>query len=81
NTVGKGMCPYDEYKIVDDHGNEMPSGKEGEVAVRGPSMSSGYYKSEEEDKLVFTREGFFRTGDMGRFDPLGNLIITGRKKD
>jgi non-ribosomal peptide synthetase component E (peptide arylation enzyme) len=81
NTVGKGMCPYDEYKLVDDHGNEMPSGKEGEVAFRGPSMSSGYYKSEEEDKLVFTQDGFFRTGDMGRFDPLGNLIITGRKKD
>ena len=81
NTVGKGMCPYDEYKIVDDHGKEMPSGTEGEVAVRGPSISSGYYKSEEEDKLVFTREGFFRTGDMGRFDLMGNLIITGRKKD
>jgi non-ribosomal peptide synthetase component E (peptide arylation enzyme) len=81
NTVGKGMCPYDEYKIMDDTGNEMPLGMEGEVVARGPSIISGYYKSEEEDKLVFTRNGFFRTGDMGRFDPMGNLIITGRKKD
>ncbi len=81
DTVGKGMCPYDAYKILDDNGNEMPSGKEGEVVARGPSIISGYYKSEEEDKLVFTGDGFFRTGDMGRFDPMGNLIITGRKKD
>jgi len=81
NTVGRGMCPYDKYKIVDEEGHELPAGKEGELVVQGPSVVPGYYKSEEEDKLVFTRDGFFRTGDVGKFDPLGNLVITGRKKD
>ena len=44
-------------------------------------MFTGYYKSEEENKFVFSPDGFFCTGDMGRFDPQGNIIITGRKKD
>jgi len=81
NTVGKAMCPYDRYKIIDDKGNELPSGKDGELVVQGPSIVSGYYKSEEEDKLAFTQDGFFRSGDVGKFDSKGNLIITGRKKD
>lgn len=81
NTVGRGMCPYDVYKIVDEEGNEIPSGKEGELAVQGPCIISGYYKSEGEDKAAFTQDGFLRTGDVGKFDSEGNLIITGRKKD
>ena len=81
NTVGKAMCPYDRYKIIDDKGNELPSGKDGEISAQGPSIVSGYYKSEEEDKLAFTQDGFFRSGDVGKFDSKGNLIITGRKKD
>jgi len=80
-TVGRGICPYDKYKIVDDEGNELSPGKDGELAVQGPSIVSGYYKSGEEDKLAFTPDGFFRTGDMGKFDPKGYLIITGRKKE
>jgi 2,3-dihydroxybenzoate-AMP ligase len=81
NTVGKAMCPYDKYKIIDEKGNELPPGKDGELVVQGPSIVSGYYKSEEEDKLAFTQDGFFRSGDVGKFDLKGNLIITGRKKD
>ena len=45
-------------------------------------MFSGYYKSsEEENKKVFTQDGFLCTGDMGKLDQEGNIIITGRKKD
>jgi non-ribosomal peptide synthetase component E (peptide arylation enzyme) len=80
-TVGKGMCPYDQYKIVDEEDHVLAPGEEGELVTQGPSIVSGYYKSEEEDKLTFTRDGFFRTGDVGKFDPHGNLIITGRIKD
>ncbi len=80
-TVGKPVCPYDEYRIIDEEGNEVSPGQDGEIAGRGPSFLSGYYKSEEADKLAFTEDGFFRTGDIGRFDKQGNLTITGRKKD
>ncbi|MEE9202763.1 MAG: AMP-binding protein, partial [Dehalococcoidia bacterium] len=80
-TVGKRICPYDEYRIVDEAGDEVPAGQEGELATRGPCMVSGYYKSEADNKLVFTADAFFRTGDLARFDKEGNLIITGRRKD
>lgn len=80
-TVGKGMCPYDDYKIVNDEGHILPPENDGEVVTRGPSIVSGYYKAEKEDELAFTSDGFFKTGDIGRFDLKGNLIITGRKKD
>lgn len=81
NTVGKKICPYDEYIIVDDKGHEVPAGEEGELASKGPCIVSGYYKAEEENRLGFTPQGFLRTGDLARFDQFGNLTITGRKKD
>lgn len=81
HTVGKGMCPYDQYKIVHEEDNELPLGKEGELTVRGPCIISGYYKSEEEDRAAFTQGGFLKTGDVAKMDAEGNLIITGRKKD
>ncbi len=81
HTVGKKFCPYDKYKVVDEDDDELPQGQEGELVAKGPSIVSGYYKSEGEERLVFTRDAFFRTGDIGKFDQLGNLIITGRKKD
>ena len=52
-----------------------------ELVARGPCIVSGYYKSEEENNQVFTTDGFFRTGDLARFDQHGNLVITGRRKD
>jgi len=80
-TVGSPQCPYDAFKIVDDEDKEVPQGEEGELVGQGPCVVSGYYKSEEEDKLAFTPDGFFRTGDIGKLDSAGNLIVTGRKKD
>jgi non-ribosomal peptide synthetase component E (peptide arylation enzyme) len=81
HTVGKPMCPYDKYVIIDEEGNEVPLGQEGELAIRGPCIFAGYYKSEAENELSFTRDGFFRTGDLGKFTKEGNIVITGRKKD
>ena len=49
--------------------------------ARGPCIFQGYYKSEAENREVFTADGFYRTGDLVRFDPEGRMIITGRKKD
>jgi 2,3-dihydroxybenzoate-AMP ligase/mycobactin salicyl-AMP ligase len=81
HTVGWPVCPYDEFKLIDSDGNELPREKEGEMVARGPCIFRGYYKSEAENREVFTSDGFYRTGDIAKFDDEGRLIITGRKKD
>jgi long-chain acyl-CoA synthetase len=55
--------------------------EEGEIVVYGPNVMKGYYKRPEENAAVFTKDGGFRTGDMGYLDPSGYLYITGRIKE
>jgi non-ribosomal peptide synthetase component E (peptide arylation enzyme) len=81
HTVGWPICPYDEFKVIDSNGNELPQGKEGELVARGPCIFRGYYKAEAENFEAFTPDGFYRTGDIAKFNREGRLIITGRKKD
>ncbi len=54
---------------------------EGEIIVYGPNVMKGYYKRPEENAAVFTKDGGFRSGDMGYLDPSGYLYITGRIKE
>ncbi len=81
NSVGRKACPYDTIKIIDDKGNEVPPGVEGELVSKGPGVFTGYFKSQEENKETFTEDGFFKTGDKARKDEFGNITITGRIKD
>jgi 2,3-dihydroxybenzoate-AMP ligase len=81
NSVGRLACPYDRMKIVDEAGNEVPAGTEGELVSKGPGVFTGYFKSPEENSQIFTEDGFFKTGDKARKDQLGNITITGRLKD
>jgi 2,3-dihydroxybenzoate-AMP ligase/mycobactin salicyl-AMP ligase len=81
HTVGWPVCPHDEFKVVDANGDELAQGKEGELIVRGPCIFRGYYKSEAENREAFTPDGFYRTGDIAKFDRDGHLILTGRRKD
>jgi len=80
-SVGKPICPDDEFRILDDAGRALPAETDGELAARGPGIFAGYLKNPEENRRAFTTDGFFRTGDLARFDRLGNVTITGRIKD
>ncbi len=69
-----------EIKLVDDDGNEVAPGEEGEILSRGPELFLGYMDPAM-DAEVFTDDGWFRTGDIGRVDADGYVAITDRKKD
>jgi len=81
NSVGRPVCPYDTIKVIDDAGNEVPAEVEGELVSKGPGIFTGYFKSPEENSQIFTKDGFFRTGDKAKKDRFGNITITGRIKD
>ena len=80
-TVGEKDCPYAQVKIVDQDLQELPPNKEGELITKGPNIFNGYFKSEEENRNVFTQDGFFRTGDLAKIDESGIITITGRIKE
>jgi non-ribosomal peptide synthetase component E (peptide arylation enzyme) len=69
-----------EVRLVDDEGVDVPPGAEGEIVARGPRQFAGY-RDAALDAEAFLPGGWFRTGDIGRFDADGYLIITDRKKD
>lgn len=68
-------------RLIDEDGNDVGEGEEGEVAARGPSVHLGYARNPEANAALFTEDGWFRTGDMGAFDERGNLKIVGRNKE
>lgn len=78
NKVGSVGTPLNgvEVKIEDPNDEGL-----GEVLIRGPIVMSGYYQSPEANREAFTADGWFRSGDLGRFDHDGHLYICGRKKD
>lgn len=67
--------------ILDDDGNELPTGEAGEIAIKGPQVMKGYWKRPEETDKVMTKNGYFKTGDIGFMDEKGYFQIVDRKKD
>ena len=80
NSVGVSMVPGNRWIVVDEGENELPPGSTGELVVKGPSVFTGYYKSANNSE-IFTRDGYYKTGDLGKIDEDGYIYITGRRKD
>ena len=80
NTHGRGYAGI-EYRIADpETGSSLPTGKVGEILVRG-SVMDGYYKDPDATRAVVDSDGWLYSGDLGRFDADGYLTFTGRKKE
>ncbi len=79
-TIGLPL-PSTEIAILDDDGNHLTPGSTGEIAIRGPQVMAGYWQRPDETAKVMTKDGFFRTGDIGVMDENGYTKIVDRKKD
>ncbi|MEI2664078.1 AMP-binding protein [Rossellomorea sp. LJF3] len=79
HTVGKPL-PLTEIHIIDENGVPLPPGEVGEIAIKSPAVSAGYWRKPDATRKTFVN-GFCRTGDLGQFDQDGYLTIAGRKKD
>ncbi|KQS07466.1 3-phosphoshikimate 1-carboxyvinyltransferase [Curtobacterium sp. Leaf183] len=73
--------PGTRIRIVDDEGNELPAGTEGNYELHSPTMFDGYLDRPDLTDDVFTEDGWYRTGDLAKVDAKGFLSITGRVKD
>ncbi|MFC2072635.1 AMP-binding protein [Chloroflexota bacterium] len=79
-TIGKPRG-WTEIKLLDETGQEVPRGEAGEAWGRGPACSSGYYNDPEATWQSWTKDGWFKTGDLFKLDEQANLVVVGRKKD
>ena len=70
-----------EVGIVDAQGREVPVGEAGELIIRGPNVTPGYYKNPEATAQALTADGWLRPGDLACRDADGNIFITGRLKE
>ena len=87
-TVGRAL-PGVQVRVVDDAAKPLAAGEIGNVQVRGPNVFSGYWRMPEKTREEFTEDGWFKTGDVGRWggesagraSPDDYLSIVGRSKD
>ncbi|MSQ71456.1 MAG: long-chain-fatty-acid--CoA ligase [Betaproteobacteria bacterium] len=79
-TIGLPL-PNTEVSIRDDLGNEVPTGQDAEICVRGPQVMKGYWQLPRETADVMLEGGWLKTGDIGHIDARGYVTITDRKKD
>lgn len=80
-TQGRPLAAADEVRIVDADGVDVAEGAIGELLTRGPYTIRGYYRAAEHNATAFSPDGFYRSGDLVRRTPSGNLVVEGRIKD
>ena len=73
--------PGVSVRVTNAAGQGCKTGEIGDIEVKGPNVFSGYWQMPEKTAEEFTADGYFKTGDVGRFDEDGYLFIVGRSKD
>lgn len=79
-SIGRPL-PFTEARLVGEDGREAGEGETGELLLRGPHVSSGYWRNEDGTAAAFLPGGWFRTGDLARRDAEGFYEIAGRRKE
>ncbi|UCG49122.1 MAG: acyl--CoA ligase, partial [Phycisphaerales bacterium] len=79
DSVGRPI-PGVEVRIVDEHGEDVPAGRPGEILVKSSGVMKGYYKQRDLTAETVV-DGWLKTADLGKLDRNGNLFILGRIKD
>ena len=79
-TVGVPLKSY-KLRIVGDHDKPLKLGEIGSIQIMGPSLFHGYWRMPEKLQTDFSKDGWFKTGDLGFINPKGYLSIVGRSKD
>lgn len=79
---GNGYLGYGcEARLVDEEGNDVPEGEMGELWVKAPTLTRGYYKNPEATARAFDTDGYFHTGDLFKRSEDGNFTYIDRAKD
>ncbi len=73
--------PSTDISIRDEDGKELPIGEEGELCIKGPQVTPGYWQRDEETADIFWPDQFLRTGDIAKVDSEGYIYLVDRKKD
>ncbi len=81
STQGRPMSPGDEVRLVEVDGRAVGPDQAGLLLTRGPYTPRGYYRADEQNARAFTADGWYRSGDVCRMTPEGNLVVEGRDKD
>ena len=79
-TVGPAV-PETDIQILDENDNVVADGEEGQIAVKGPQVMKGYWQRPDETSKVMTKDGYFKTGDVGLRTPDNCIKIVDRLKD
>ena len=79
-SIGRPLMMTDA-KLIDEEGREVPVGEVGELCLRGPHVSKGYWRNLAATAAALDDDGFFHTGDLARRDEDGFFTIAGRRKD
>lgn len=79
-STGRSV-PHLDIEIRDFDGSVLPAGEQGEICIRGPKVTPGYWREADKTKALFYPGGWLRTGDVGFLDADGFLFLTDRLKD